>query len=73
MTLGGNNLRVSVYQAPPLEESKVHPQMISSVYSVWYVDLGRGKKRTLFCRGKIKTQTLSIFWYLESKIGRKQL
>ena len=37
---------------PPMRESGVHPQMITSVYSIWYLDFGTQKERTLLCDGR---------------------
>ena len=49
-----------VYQGfPSIRESEVDPQMITTVYSVWYIDIGTRKERTVFWSAKIKTHTLS--------------
>ena len=43
----------------PSWESEVHPQMMTSVYSFWYIDFVSRKERALFWWAKIKTWTLS--------------
>ena len=49
-----------VYQGfPSTRESKVDPQMITTVYSIWYLNFGTRKERTVFWWAKIKTHTLS--------------
>ena len=49
-----------VYQGfPSIRESEVDPQMITTVYSIWYLNFGTRKERTVFWWGKIKTHTLS--------------
>ena len=57
---------------PPMRESEVHPQIISSVYSMWYIDFSTRKEWSLFCDGRKKTHTLSIFSYLKSDVGSKK-
>ena len=50
-----------VYQGspPPPWECEIHSQMMTSVYSIWYIDFDRRKERMLFWWAKIKTRTLS--------------
>ena len=51
-----------VYQGSPPPspwECEIHSQMMTSVYSIWYIDFDRRKERMLFWWAKIKTRALS--------------
>ena len=45
MWLGVNNLRAHVFQGPlPMRESEGHPQIVTNVSYVWWLDLGIQKR-----------------------------